>query len=550
MSPALPFSALLTGLAHRATSPAVARQLHAQLLLRALPLPARAAVTLIASSSSPGYARAVFDSVPASSANVYLWTATISSYAKHASPALAAEAFALFRLMLRSGPPPNAFTASSVLKSLSPLRAASEVCQVHGFLVKAGLVSSAVHVCAGLLDSYGSLLGRVADARRVFDEIPARNVVVGNAMIACYVRGGDVEAAREVFDGMVDRDPISWNTLMSGYLWQGDTDIARGLFDEMPQRNVNSWNMMITACSEAAMWADSVEVFNQMRLAGSQPDAATMAVLMSACAQLGFLSLAKQVHGLLQKGCVQMNCHVQNSLVDMFAKCGCISEARLLFVETHPKDVVSYNVMVSALAQHGHGKAALKHFNEMIEEGLQPDAVTFLGVLSACAHAGLVDNGEHYFESMGTTYAIHKSADHYACMVDLYGRAGLIEEAHHFVKIMPVKPHAGVWGALLNACRKHCNTDVGDIAARELVRIEPMNPGNYILHANTLARSQRWDDVEAVRRLMRGSINEKNTGFSWVEVETVVHEFSAGDFSHPSFDQIFNILEHLYLQLT
>jgi pentatricopeptide repeat protein len=234
----------------------------------------------------------------------------------------------------------------------------------------------------------------------------------------------------------------------------------------------------------------------------------------------------------------------------MVAKCGCISEARSLFAEAHPKDVISYNVMVCALAQHGHGKDALKLFNEMVEEGLQPDAVTFLGVLSACAHAGLVDNGEHYFESMGTTYAIQKSADHYACMVDLYGRAGLIEEAHRFVKIMPVKPHAGVWGALLNACRKHCNIDVGDIAARELIRIEPLNPGNYILHANTLARSQRWDAVEDVRRLMRGNINDKNTGLSWVEVETVVHEFLAGDSSHPSFDQIYNILEHLYLQLT
>jgi pentatricopeptide repeat protein len=234
----------------------------------------------------------------------------------------------------------------------------------------------------------------------------------------------------------------------------------------------------------------------------------------------------------------------------MVAKCGCISEARSLFAEAHPKDVISYNVMVCALAQHGHGKDALKLFNEMVEEGLQPDAVTFLGVLSACAHAGLVDNGEHYFESMGTTYAIQKSADHYACMVDLYGRAGLIEEAHRFVKIMPVKPHAGVWGALLNACRKHCNIHVGDIAARELIRIEPMNPGNYVLHANTLARSQQWDAVEDVRRLMRGNINDKNTGLSWVEVETVVHEFLAGDSSHPSFDQIYNILEHLYLQLT
>ncbi|KAF7080780.1 hypothetical protein CFC21_084796 [Triticum aestivum] len=550
MPPAAPLPALLTGLANRATTPAAARQLHAQLLLRGLPLPARAAVTLLAaSSSSPRYARAIFDSVPAASANVYLWTATISSYAKHASsPALAAEAFALFRLMLRSGPPPNAFTVSSVLKSLSTLRGVCEVCQVHGFLVKAGLGSS-VHVGSALLDSYGNL-GLVRDARRVFDEMPARNVVVGNAMVACYARAGDVEAAQEMFDGMAERDLISWNTLMSGYLRQGDAGVARGLFDQMPQRNVHSWNMMVTACSQAGLWADSVAVFNRMRLVGFHPDAATMAVLMSACAQLGSLSVARQVHGLLHKGCVEMNCHVRNSLIDMFAKCGCITEARFLFGETRLKDVVSYNVMVTALAQHGHGKDTLKLFNDMIEEGLRPDAVTFLGVISACAHAGLVDDGKHYFESMGTTYAIQKSADHYACMVDLYGRAGLIEEAHSFVKVMPVKPHAGVWGALLSACRKHCNVDVGEVAARELVRIEPMNAGNYVLLANTLARNQRWDSVEDVRRLMRGNVVEKDIGLSWVEVDTVVHEFLTGDFSHPSFNQIYNILEHLYLQPT
>lgn len=450
--------------------------------------------------------------------------------------------------MLRSGPRPNGFTVSSVLKSLSKLRAAHQVCQVHGFLVKAGLASS-LHVGATLLDSYGNLC-RVKDARRVFDEMPRSNVVVGNAMVSGYVKAGDVEAARQVFDGMVERDSISWNTLMSGYLRRGDAGLARDLFDEMPQRNVNSWNMMISACSEVGLWADSVAVFNQMRLMSFRPDAATMAVLMSACAQLGFLSVARQVYGLLRKGCVEMNCHVHNSLVDMFAKCGCFSEAHLLFAEMDPKDVVSYNVMVGALAHHGHGKDALKLFEQMIEGGLQPDAVTFLGVLSACAHAGLVDSGKYYFETMGTTYAIEKSADHYACMVDLYGRVGLIEEAHYFVKIMPVKPHAGIWGALLNACRKHCNIDVGEVAARELIRIEPMNPGNYVLLSNTLAWSQQWDAVGDVRRLMRGNGIDKNTGFSWVEVESVVHEFLMGDFSHPSFDEICGILELLYPQPT
>ncbi|OEL27121.1 Pentatricopeptide repeat-containing protein [Dichanthelium oligosanthes] len=542
--------ALLAGLARRATTPATARQLQAQLLLRGLPLPARAAVALIAASPSPRHARAVFDSaVPAASENVYLWTATIAAYARHASPSAAAEALELFRLMLRrGGPRPNAFTASSVVRCCSALHAVLEGLQVHGFLGKAGLGRHA-HVGAALVDMYGSL-GQVADARRVFDEIPARNVVVGNTMVACHVRARDVAAAREVFDGMAERDPISWNTLMSGYLRQGDARVARDLFEEMPEKNVNSWNMMISACSEEGLWVDAVRVFNRMRLAGFQPDAATMAVLMSACAQLGSLSVATQVHGVLKKGYVEMNCHVLNSLIDMYAKCGSVSQAHLLFVETHLKDAVSYNVMISALAHHGHGRDALQLFNEMAEEGLQPDSVTFLGVLSACAHAGLVHDGKCYFESMRTDYAIEQSLDHYACIVDLYGRAGLLEEAYCLVRTMPMKPHAGVWGALLNACRKHCHVEVGKVAARELIAIEPRNSRTYVLLANTLAHGQQWDFVETVWQSMRGKGIEKTAGCSWVEVDNVVHGFLMGEFSHPNSDEIYSILEHLYLQLT
>ena len=287
--------ALLAGLARRATSPAAARKLQAQLLVRGLPLPARAAVALIASSHSPRHARAVFDSaVPAASENVYLWTATIAAYARHASSSLsvAEGALALFRLMLRRGVPrPNAFTASSVVRCCSALRSIRVGIQVHGFLVNAGL-GRASHVGAALVDMYGSL-GRVADARRVFDEMPSTNVVLGNTMVACYVRAGDVEAGRDVFDRMAERDPISWNTLMMGYLRQGEAGVARDLFEEMPDRNVNSWNMVIAACSQEGLWADAVAVFNRMRLARFQPDPATMAVLMSACAQLGSLSIVK-----------------------------------------------------------------------------------------------------------------------------------------------------------------------------------------------------------------------------------------------------------------
>ncbi|OAY73101.1 Pentatricopeptide repeat-containing protein ELI1, chloroplastic [Ananas comosus] len=307
----------------------------------------------------------------------------ITSYSNHQSH-LSKEAILIYEMMHRDGPHPNNFTLSSVLKACSFLKAMYE------------------------------------EARLLFDSVRERNAVVYNTMIACYAKVGDIETARQVFDKMPEKDSISWNIVISGYASNGNTSIARELFDEMLERNINSWNAMIAGYSCFGEWREAVDLFKSMLLGTVKPDHATMAVLMSACGHLGSLKLARQIHGFLQKNRTEMNFHVYNSLIDMYAKCGNVDEAYQVFDGMPMKDVVSYNVMISGLANHGRGQDALNLF------------------------AKIIGKGRDYFDCMVKVYAIKPSADHFACMVDLYGRAGLIEDALEFVKTMQLMRGKGV----------------------------------------------------------------------------------------------------------
>ncbi|XP_020101092.1 pentatricopeptide repeat-containing protein At3g29230-like isoform X1 [Ananas comosus] len=525
------------------------KQLHAQILLHGLHQENYVAVKLISFCTkklgSLDYSRVIFSTLK-DSANVFLYTTMITSYSNHQSH-LSKEAILIYEMMHRDGPHPNNFTLSSVLKACSFMKAMYEGTQVHAHSTKLGFDSS-LYVAASLLDMYAKF-GWILEARLLFDSVRERNAVVYNTMIACYAKVGDIETARQVFDKMPEKDSISWNIVISGYASNGNTSIARELFDEMLERNINSWNAMIAGYSRIGEWREAVDLFKSMLLGTVKPNHATMAVLMSACGHLGSLKLARQIHGFLQKNRTEMNFHVYNSLIDMYAKCGNVDEAYQVFDGMPMKDVVSYNVMISGLANHGRGQDALNLFAKIIGKGLRPDTFTFLGILSACNHAGLVDVGRDYFDCMVKVYAIKPSADHFACMVDLYGRAGLIEDALEFVKTMSVEPHAGVWGALLNACRSFCNIIVGELAAKEILTIEPGNPGNYVLLSNIYAKNDLWDAVQNVRQLMRGKGVGKTMGCSWIEVESEFHEFLMGGASHPKLEDISTLLRHLSLQL-
>lgn len=474
------------------------------------------------------------------------WSAMITCYTNHQSE-VTREAILVFKMMHQHGPQPNNFTLSSLLKACSFLKAIEEGNQIHAHATKLGF-SSSIYVQTTLLDMYAKF-GWIQEARYLFGIMSEKNVVTCNAMIACYTKVHYIKAARGIFDKMSHKDSISWTVMISGYAGHGNMLAAKELFNQMPEREINSWNALIAGYSHTGNWHESIKIFNDMHLDCVRPNHVTMAILMSASGHLGALEIARQLHGFLQKGCIQMNVYVFNSMVDMYAKCGSILEAYRVFSEIPVKDVVSYNVMIAGFANHGHGEGALNLFPEMLEEGIRPDTVTFLGILTACSQAGLLDVGRQYFDCMSRDYAVDPSLDHYACMVDLFGRAGFIEEAYDLVKTMSVEPHAGVWGALLNACRTYCHIEVGKIAALELFKLEPWNPGNYVLLSNIYARACLWDGVSEVRRLMRGRGVAKTAGCSWIEVNSVIEEFLTGDTTHSLFEEISTVLRHLSLQL-
>ncbi|KAH7684275.1 TPR-like protein [Dioscorea alata] len=523
------------------------KQIHAHMFLNGLHDDNYVAVQLLSFCSRElrevGYARMIFNSL-AHSANVFLWTAMITSYSNHQTGTMK-EAFTIYKLMQQQGPSPNKFTLSSVLKACSSLQAVAEGNQIHAHAFKLGFLSS-IYVQTALLDMYAKH-GQVQKARNIFD-LSGENVVACNAMISCYTKVRDMIAAREIFDKMSHKDGISWSVMISGYAGSGNMLAARELFHLMSERGINSWNALVAGYTHNGEWYEAFKLFSFMCLECVKPNPATMTILMSACGQLGALKLAWQLHGYLWKHCIEKNVHVHNSLIDMYAKCGSLLEAHKVFSEMPIKDVVSFNVMIGGFANYGHGENALELFSEMLEGGIQPDTFTFLGILSACCHSRLVDSGAKFFSCMKRDFGIEPSVDHCACMVDLFGRAGYVEEAYDFVKAMHVAPHAGVWGALLNACRTYCDVKIGEIAAHELFRIEPWNPGNYVILSNIYARAHCWASVTKIRCFMRGRIVEKTSGSSWIQVNHEFHKFTMGEALHPQNEEIYGVLKNIYLQ--
>ncbi|KAK1586555.1 hypothetical protein Q3G72_003712 [Acer saccharum] len=258
---------------------------------------------------------------------------------------------------------------------------------------------------------------------------------------------------------------------------------------------------------------------------GKRPDHSTFACGLSACAHLAALQVGKQIHQSVIKSGYVKDLFVGNSLITMYAKCGRIAKAELVFNDIDEVDIISWNSLIAGYALNGYGKEAIELFEDMLMKGVAPDQVTFIGVLSACSHAGLVSQGLKLFKSMTELYAIEPLVEHYACIVDLLCRAGRLNEAFEMVTEMKIKPNAGIWGTLLGACRIQRNVELGKISAEKLLELEPWNTSHYTLLSNIYAEAGRWDEVEKVRALIKGSGAEKQPGCSWIEIRNQVHTF-------------------------
>ena len=361
----------------------------------------------------------------------------------------------------------------------------------------------------------------------------------------------DVTLARKLFEEMPVKDVISWTSLIVAYLKRNDMSEAANLFENAPEKDTVAWTAMISGFSQNARPKDSLKFFKKMKEQGVVADDVTLVSVISACAQLGAVAEAKRISEDFYSRGAHRNVVVGSALVDMFGKCGLIDDALEVFDSMHEKNVYSYSAMIAGLAANGRAGDALKLFEEMAEKNcVAPNDVTFIAVLTACSHGGLVDEGRYYFRLMQERYRILPSVDHYACMVDLLGRAGLIEEARDLVNAMPVAPRGGAWGALLGACRIHGNPDVAEVAADALFEFEPDAIGNYMVLCNVYAQAGMWDKVSRVRKSMRKKGLRKNPGCSAVETKDgTTHEFFAGHVSHPMSSEITALLDELIKKL-
>ncbi|CAK9136251.1 unnamed protein product [Ilex paraguariensis] len=372
---------------------------------------------------------------------------------------------------------------------------------------------------------------------------------VQTSLVNMYSSCRNLGSAQRVFDAILQPDLPSWNSILNANVKVGLIDVARKLFDQMPQRNVISWSCMMDGYVRRGHYKETLALFREMQkleFNDVMPNEFTMSVVFSACGRLGALEHGKWAHAYVDKCGMKVDVVLGTSLIDMYAKCGSIDRARWVFNHLGPiKDVMSWSAMISGLAMHGHGEECLDLFSEMVNNGVRPNPVTFLGVLCACVHGGLVSEGKEYFRRMSKDFGIAPSIQHYGCMVDLYGRAGLIEEAWVVVKSMPMEPDVLVWGALLSGSRMHGDIETCEAALRKLIDLEPTNSGAYVLLSNVYAKMGRWKDVRHVRDLMEAKGIRKVPGCSLVEVEGVVHEFSVGDKSHPDTREIYMMLEEI-----
>nr|UPT49498.1 pentatricopeptide repeat protein AaPPR667 [Agave angustifolia] len=337
--------------------------------------------------------------------------------------------------------------------------------------------------------------------------------------------------------------------MVFGYAKLRQRELARSVFDSMADKDLVAWSAMISGYAESDRPTEALKLFNEMQTFGVRPDQITMLSVISACASLGALDQAQWVHIYVDKNGFNRVLSVNNALIDMFSKCGSLMTARKIFNEMPKRNIISWTAMITGFAMHGEGTAALALFDQMKVEGVKPNKVTFIGLLYACSHSGLVEQGRRVFESMSLDFGLQPEQQHFGCMVDLFGRAKLFKEAIHLIDSMPFQPNVVVWGSLLSACRLHGEVELGELAAKRILELEPGHDGAYVLLSNIYAKAGRWGDVGEVRRSMTCQAVWKEKGCSWTELDGEVHEFLMGDETHPRSKEIYEKLDEVVKEL-
>ncbi|XP_030460152.1 pentatricopeptide repeat-containing protein At5g04780, mitochondrial-like [Syzygium oleosum] len=511
--------------------------------------------------------------------DIVSWNAIIAGCVLHEQNH---QALKLYMQMNRSGIFPNLFTLSSALKACAGMELNYLARQLHSIVMKLDTKADNF-VRAGLVDMY-SKCSLMEDARMAFDLMAQKDLIALNALISGYSQNGeDVQAVSlfaETYKSEIgfnqttlsvilksatsmqaidvsmqvhalssklgfDNDSQVATSLIDAYSKCGNIGEAARAFEFCAAGDLVALTSMIAAYAQCGQGEEAVKLYLEVQRRGLKPDPFVCSSLLNASANLSAYEQGKQAHVHVLKFGFMSDVFAGNSLVNMYAKCGSIDDAICAFDEIPLRGIVSWSAMIGGFAQHGHGKEALQLFDQMLEDGVAPNHITLLSVLCACNHAGLVDKAERFFKSMEESFAIRHTQEHYACMIDILGRAGKLEEAVDLIETMPFQATGHVWGAILGAARIHKNVELGKRAAEMLFVVEPENSGTHVLLSNIYASAGMWGNVAEVRRLMKRSKVKKEPGTSWVELKDKVYTFIVGDRNHPRTEEIYAKLDEL-----
>ncbi|KAM7254237.1 hypothetical protein ACFE04_031919 [Oxalis oulophora] len=506
------------------------------------------------------------------------WNSMLSGFVQNG---LFEDAIEYFRKMQDAGIKADEISVSTILAASGRLNKLLYGKEVHAYAIKNGYDSNLL-IANTLIDMYAKCccenhMGRVFNKMFDKDFISWATIIAGYSQNDSHLKalelfrellrsGKNIDAliigsillasgglkmvsrVKEIHNYIIRRDlsdRMLQNALVDVYGNCGNIDYASRTFQCIEDKDVVSWTSIISSYVDAGFANEAVKLFYSMIDDGIDPDSIAIASILSACASLSGLNKGKEIHCFVIRNDYLLKGSIAHSLVDLYSRCGMLEQARKLFDRVGNKSLLLWTIMINAYGVHGHAMSAIDLFYQMLDEKVVPDHVTFLALLNACSHSGLVEEGKKVFETMTQEYFLEPWQEHYACLVDLLGRANLLEEAYSFIKSMEAEPTSEVWCALLNACRVHSNKKIGELAADELLRLEPDNPGNYVLISNVFAASGRWKDVEQVRTRMKKNGLKKNPGCSWIEIGNKVHSFIARDKSHPESDEIYQKLAEI-----
>lgn len=492
------------------------KKIHAQLIKTGLINDIIAASRVLAFSASPpgdiNYAYLFFTRIQ--NPNLFSWNTIIRAFSETSNPRIAISLF--IDMLVDSSVQPQRLTYPSVFKAYAQLGLACDGRQLHGRVIKLGLG----------YDQY-----------------------IRNTIIYMYANCGLLSEAWKMFNEELELDNIvAWNTMVMGLAKCGEIDESRRLFDKMVSRNTVSWNSMISGYVRNGKFLEALELFQVMQEEKQiRPSEFTMVSLLNACACLGAITQGTWIHDYILKRNFELNDILVTAIIDMYCKCGNVEKALQVF-RTSPKEELScWNAMILGLATNGCEQDAIRLFSKLESSSLEPGYVSFIGVLTACNHAGMVDEAKSYFSLMTGRYKIKPDIKHYSCMVDVLGNAGLLEEAEQLIRNMPIDDDAIIWGSLLSASRKHGNVEIAKRAAKHVIEHDPAESSGYVLMSNVYAATKQFEKAIKLRVLMKEKQLEKEPGCSLIEVDGEVHEFVSGGRLHPQAKEIYSVLNELKL---